>query len=196
MTRIESGPIYLRPLLLSDAEGIFDAIDISRDELRPWMFWEPETKVAEDTLVYIRRTQMLRRKELGFDFGIFDILTHAYLGGVGVGGVSNIHRFGEMGYWVRSDRHREGIAYTVSVMMLRFAFEILKLHKVKARANVANGPSLSLLRKLTFKQEGISRDDLLVNGKWGDHAYFGMLETEYAKRKNRFDREIAWKVIS
>jgi RimJ/RimL family protein N-acetyltransferase len=193
LMRIESGPIYLRPLLLSDAEDIFLAIDHSRDELRPWMSWEPNARCAEDQRLYIRRAQMLRRKGLSFDFGIFDILTHAYLGGVGVGGISNIHRFGEMGYWVRSDRCREGIGYAAAVMILRFAFEIVKLHKVKARANVANGPSLGLLCKLCFTQEGISRDDLLVNGKWGDHAYFGMLITEYEKQKKRFDREVPWK---
>ncbi len=193
--RMEAERIYLRPLIRSDAEDVYHAIDISRKELKPWMFWEPDTKSPEDTLTYIKRTQVLRRKRINYDFGMFDMSSCQYLGGLGIAGISALHRFGELGYWVRTDRHREKIAYTASVMMLRFAFEIIKLHKVRSRANVANTVSINLQRKLGFRQEGVSRDDLYVNGKWGDHVYVGMLEDEYAKYKKNFDREVPWRII-
>ena len=167
---------------------MFESFLISRKDLRPWMCWEANTNKLEDVEIYIRKTQVNRRKGTVYDFGIFDCLTNEYLGNAGIGGVSFEHEFGEMGYWVRSDRHREGIALSACVALLRFGFEKLKLHKIKVRANVDNGPSLGLIKKLGFVKEGVSRDDLKVDGKYGDHYYGGMLENEYRKMKKTYDK--------
>lgn len=167
---------------------MFDSFLISRKYLRPWMWWEAITHRAEDLEVYIRRSQVNRRKKTHFDFGIFDVRTNEYLGNAGIGEVNFDHGFGELGYWVRSDRHRQGIALATSVALLRYGFENLKLHKIKVRANVDNSPSLGLIKKLGFVKEGVSRDDLKVDGKYGDHYYGGMLENEYRKMKKTYDK--------
>lgn len=185
---LKAGRIFLRQLRKTDAQQMFDAFLLSRNELRPWMWWEAITHKPEDLEKYICRAQMKRKEGTQFDFGIFDIGTGEYLGNAGIGGINYDHGYGELGYWVRSDRHRCGIALTTSVTLLRFGFEDLKLHKIKVRANINNAPSLSLIKKLGFVKEGISRDDLKVEGKYGDHLYAGMLENEYFQLVPTFDK--------
>lgn len=186
--RLITDKVYLRPLTKRDAPHIFSAIDISRKELRPWMIWEATTLKTEDTYEYIRRTQTLRIKGTTHDFGIFDSKTHEYVGGGGLGSVCMVNQNGMLGYWVRSDRHKEGIGFAASVLILRFGFEELKLHKVWVMANVKNLASRKLIRKLGFKKEGVSRDHLCVNGSFGDYFLAGLLEDEYRKQKPRFDK--------
>jgi len=188
--RLEAGKIYLRPLTKREVPEVYEAIEASRRELHNWMFWETETDCEYDVLKYVRRTQFQRRKGISADLGVFDAATNRFLGCVGLYGIDARHQVAELGYWVRSDRHRRGVAFAASVALLRLGFEDMKLHKVRARVNVANRASAGLLKKLGFVKEGISRDDLKVAGKWSDHVYLGLLEREYRGLSKSFDRQV------
>jgi RimJ/RimL family protein N-acetyltransferase len=180
--RIDTGNVYLRPLAKRDVKQICDAVEFSRSELLPWMSWAHSKATEADTVKYIRRMQIARHTLSAYDFGIFDGKTDQYLGGCGLLGVSAQHGFAELGYWVRTDRHREGIGFAASTVLLKYGFEELFLHKVKARANLHNEASLALLIKLGFVKEGVLRDDWRVGGKWFDHVHYGMLVSEHKKR--------------
>ena len=41
-----------------------------------------------------------------------------------------------------------------------------------------NEPSRNLLGKLGFREEGLARRYLLINGEWRDHMLFALLEDE------------------
>lgn len=192
--RIPAGDFYLRIPTLRDAEVIHRTTRISFDDLRPWMFWAKRNAPISDVQQFIRKSHIGRRKGTDFVFAIFDAATDEHLGMTGLHQIDPLHGFGELGYWVRTDRHRRGIAFAASVALLRFAFETKKLHKVKVRANVENKRSLKLIRKLGFVKEGISRDDLKVDGQWGDHIYFSMLEDEYRRYRSEFNKRVPRKI--
>lgn len=187
--KLLAGKIFLRPLTEKDAPEVLEAIELSRRHLRPWMFWETETHRVEDVLVYIRRITKEWQEGKSRDFGIFEAHNEIYLGSAGLMDISTRHGYAELGYWVRSDRHREGIALAASVALFRLGFEQMGLHKVKVRANVKNLASQELINKLGFISEGVARDDLKVNGQWGNHLLAGLLEDEYRELAQTFD---AW----
>ncbi|MDE1938388.1 MAG: GNAT family N-acetyltransferase, partial [Alphaproteobacteria bacterium] len=62
--------------------------------------------------------------------------------------------------------------------LIPFIFATLGLHRIEAACLPSNEPSKNLLTKAGFRQEGIARRYLQINGEWRDHVLFALLEDE------------------
>jgi len=60
-------------------------------------------------------------------------------------------------------------------LILPFAFDHLKLHRVEAACLPSNAASIALLRRCGFREEGLARRYLRINGQWQDHLLFAQL---------------------
>jgi len=58
----------------------------------------------------------------------------------------------------------EGLA-----LVLEYAFQDLRLHRLEANIQPANQASRRLIQRLGFRQEGYSPDMLFIDGAWRDH---------------------------
>lgn len=85
----------------------------------------------------------------------------------------------EVGYKFSSEFHHQGYAQEAIKKCLEIAFFDLNLHRVTAIVNPGNQPSLQLLNRLNFKQEGLLRDYLLLHGVWTDHALLALTKPEF-----------------
>ena len=65
-------------------------------------------------------------------------------------------------------------------LILRYAFDELRLHRVEAACLLSNEASRKLLLKVGFTEEGKARQFLYINGKWQDHRTFGILSSDGA----------------
>jgi ribosomal-protein-alanine N-acetyltransferase len=54
-------------------------------------------------------------------------------------------------------------------LVLRYAFQQLRLHRLEASIQPDNQASLALVRRLGFRREGYSPDMLFIDGAWRDH---------------------------
>ncbi|MEU4536512.1 GNAT family N-acetyltransferase [Streptosporangium sp. NPDC023825] len=54
-------------------------------------------------------------------------------------------------------------------LLLRHAFEDLRLHRLEAQVQPGNRASLKLLERHGFRKEGYSPDLLFIDGAWRDH---------------------------
>lgn len=61
------------------------------------------------------------------------------------------------------------------LLILDFAFQYLRLHRIEAACLPHNEPSIGLLRKCGFEQEGRARGYLKIAGEWCDHLLFARL---------------------
>lgn len=75
-----------------------------------------------------------------------------------------------------------GIGTAAITQLLKEAFETLKLHKVWLTVHVHNEGAIHLYKKLGFRIEGEHRDAHIVEGKWTNAYYMGMLEKDYLRR--------------
>jgi ribosomal-protein-alanine N-acetyltransferase len=54
-------------------------------------------------------------------------------------------------------------------LVLRYAFEELRLHRLEAQIQPGNEASLKLVQRHGFRKEGYSPDLLFIDGAWRDH---------------------------
>ena len=58
------------------------------------------------------------------------------------------------------------------------SFRTLGLHRIEAACLTANQASRALLLRRGFREEGLARRYLLINGAWSDHLLFALLSDE------------------
>jgi ribosomal-protein-alanine N-acetyltransferase len=60
-------------------------------------------------------------------------------------------------------------------LALRYAFQVLGLHRVEANIQPGNRPSIALVQRCGFHREGFSARYLKVGGRWRDHERWALL---------------------
>ncbi len=90
------------------------------------------------------------------------------------------HRRAEIGYVLNHDQYKgKGYMKEALPAVLKFGFENMDLHRVEALVAPGNEPSLNLLLRSGFTQEGLLRQHYFANGKMEDSAIFSLLRSEY-----------------
>ena len=83
-----------------------------------------------------------------------------------------------IGYWVASHLVKGGVATASVALLVDHCFERAGLHRLEATVRPENGPSIRVLTKAGFRQEGLFRNYLDVAGAWRDHLCFAMVAEE------------------
>ena len=90
-----------------------------------------------------------------------------------------------LGYYIGSRYSNRGYMTEAVELILKYAFQQLKLNRVEANIQPGNGPSISLVRRAGFKQEGFSRKYLKIDGRWRDHERWAILAEDWTASKRR-----------
>jgi ribosomal-protein-alanine N-acetyltransferase len=83
-----------------------------------------------------------------------------------------------LGYWVDQARAGQGIAPTAVALVTDHCFKTLGLHRMEINIRPENGPSLRVVEKLGFRDEGYRPRYLHINGDWADHRSFALTSVE------------------
>ena len=85
----------------------------------------------------------------------------------------------EIGYGLSPAYWGKGIFLSAANLICDYVFNEMKLHRMVARTDVGNLPSIKGLKKLKFKEEGIMRDYYLFNdGTRHDAVLMARLSTD------------------
>jgi [ribosomal protein S5]-alanine N-acetyltransferase len=74
-----------------------------------------------------------------------------------------------IGYWVASSVIGGGVATAALALGLDHCFGPVQLHRVEATVRPENAASRAVLAKVGFREEGLLRRYLEVDGAWRDH---------------------------
>jgi [ribosomal protein S5]-alanine N-acetyltransferase len=178
--RLAGDRIFLRPPERSDYDEWASLRARSRNFLTPWEpSWPPDALSRTSFRARITRYAEDWRTDQGYNFFIFRS-DETLVGGLGL---SNIRRgvaeTASLGYWTGEPYARQGFMTAALPLVLDFAFERLRLHRVEAACLPTNAPSRSLLMRTGFQQEGYARHYLLIDGKWQDHLLFAILREDW-----------------
>lgn len=83
-----------------------------------------------------------------------------------------------LGYKIDHNHAEQGYMTEALLKMIDYAFTTLDLHRIEANIMPRNIPSLNLVRKLGFKEEGLAKKYLKINGKWEDHFHMVLLKDD------------------
>ena len=84
-------------------------------------------------------------------------------------------RSGYLGYWIDREVAGRGMASLAVALVCDHAFGEVGLHRVEADIRPENLPSQRLVERLGFRQEGLLRRYLDIDGDWRDHLAYALL---------------------
>ena len=118
-----------------------------------------------------------RQREAGkaVAFGITLKGSDTVIGLFQVRSLTNTFDNAEWGFAVGSDFWGTGIFHDAAQLVLDFAFDILGVHRMEAKAAVKNGRGNGALQKLGAVQEALLRRSFLRNGVYLDQACWTIL---------------------
>ena len=163
------GRVYLRAPARSDEDEFTSLMRASRAFHRPWASAPTDTErftaYLVDSLRHDFEAFLVCRRGDDAILGFFNLsqitrgsLQSAYLG------YAAGKRYAAMGYM------REGIE-----LVLRTAFQELRLHRLEANIQPGNRVSIALARGAGFQREGFSPRYLKIGGRWRDHERWALL---------------------
>lgn len=178
---LEEDGVRLRAAQLTDHAAWSRLREMSRTHLTRW---EPDWTDRDATLEAFRNR--IRLQERVFRSGAaIALLAFRKSDGEMIGGVtlSDIRQFASrsatIGYWIGEPHLRKGYGAASVKLVLNYAMLDLRLNRVEAACQPGNIASRRLLEKLGFKEEGLARDFLFINGEWRDHALFAVTARDY-----------------
>ena len=167
--------IILRPPTMEDAENIYDAVQVSKAELILWMDWCRPDFSIDVPLEWIKRVPEDWKQGKNYQFAIIDNKTQQCLGGCGINHINQYYLIANLGYWVRSDRHGEGIATEATKLIALFGFHQLGLRRIELVTGIENWASRRVAEKSGATFEGILRRRLKLSGKNIDAAMHSLI---------------------
>jgi ribosomal-protein-alanine N-acetyltransferase len=187
MTTLFGRRVLLRPLTVAD----FPSWQEVRRRNVDWLTkWEParvpgQPDVVEDREAFaVRCSARQRERQLGtgYGFGIFvdgELAGEINLSSVQRGPFQSAY----IGYWIDEKRAGNGYVPEALVVLLRFVFEELHLHRVQIAIIPRNAASRRVVEKLAIRDEGTALRYLEINGVWEDHVRYAMTAEEWAERR-------------
>jgi ribosomal-protein-alanine N-acetyltransferase len=166
-----------------------------RARCRAWLVpWEPRPDgsptTPEDRASFVARCAARERERqmgTGYGFGIFvdgRLAGEITLSSIQRGPFQNAF----IGYWVDQSMAGRGLAPEATVVVLRFAFEELSLHRIEVAIVPRNSPSRRVVEKLELRQEGVALRYLEIDGRWEDHVRYAITSEEWTDRSGELIR--------
>jgi ribosomal-protein-alanine N-acetyltransferase len=81
---------------------------------------------------------------------------------------------GHVGYWVDQGHAGRGITPTALALVVDHCFGPAGLHRVEANVRPENSASRRVLEKLGFREEGMHRRYLAIDGRYRDHVGYAL----------------------
>jgi RimJ/RimL family protein N-acetyltransferase len=90
----------------------------------------------------------------------------------------------EWGFAIGSAFWGTGLFTSGAELVIDFAFEVIGVHRLEARAAVENGRGNGALRKVGAVQEGVLRKSFLHGGRYFDQALWAILDEDRFRLKS------------
>ncbi len=169
--------VIVRPHTTADFDELWEAIQESRDELRPWLPFADQS--PDDLRAWLTRAEAnwLTRETLGC--AVVDRATGHIAGNIGLMVRDWEIGYFEIGYWLRTSAAGTGFMTEAVRLITDFAFDHLWANRVEIRCDARNERSAAVPRRLGFTQEAHLRwNGTFVNDTVRDTLIFSLIRTD------------------
>jgi ribosomal-protein-alanine N-acetyltransferase len=175
------GRVGVRPMRLRDSSAWCASRIRNADWLAPWEGHSPTMPKAtweerHSPAAFTAMLRIMRRESRAGRSLPFAITYDGELAGQVT--VANIIRgafhSASVGYWVDAGLAGRGVMPTALALVVDHCFAEVGLHRIEANIRPENAPSLRVVRKLGFREEGLHPRFLHIDGAWRDHLCFAV----------------------
>ena len=171
--------VTLRELRTSDATSLFSML--TTEEVA--RFISPPPTSIEGFERFIAWTQRQRAAGVFACFAVTLEGTETAIGIFQLRQLDPSFETAEWGFAIGSPYWGSGVFMEGAELMAAFAFDVVGVHRLEARAAVKNGRGNGALRKFGAVQEGVLRKSFLKNGEYLDQMLWTVLKEEWREAK-------------
>jgi RimJ/RimL family protein N-acetyltransferase len=169
----------LRPYAASDAEALYEAARESVAEVFPWLSWCHAGYTLAEAREWASSREPLAAAGQEHNFVIVDAQDR-FLGACGLNQINPLHRYANLGYWLRTSATGRGIATEASRQLARFAFGKTDLVRLEIVCAVGNVRSQRVAERAGARRKGVLRDRLIIHGEAVDAVMFSLVRRDWA----------------
>ncbi len=174
----DGSSILVRPYQPDDVPLLYEAVRESIDEVAPWLPWCHQDYAIEESRGWIETRAEAWAQGTEYDFVMTDPAHGRLLGGCGINTLNRANRFANLGYWVRTERTRRGVATAAARCVAAFGFRELGLIRIELVVATANTASQRVAEKLGATREGVLRNRILVRDQMHDAVMFSLIPSD------------------
>lgn len=171
------GEILLRPFRFTDSTQLYEAVSESLSDLKPWMSWATDDYTEMTAREYITIARARWDEHTFYAFAI--TRGEEILGACTLSSIHPIYHFCNLGYWVRSSCHGQGIAGRAAKLTARFAFEQVGLIRVEIVIARGNQSSIRVAEKIGAHDEGILLNRMVIGKSIYDAHMYSLLPSDF-----------------
>lgn len=158
LKNIRTNRLLIRPVRITDAKIMHDAMTDSFDLLKKWMPWAQALASLRDTIAYLEDGEQLWQKTpkegIELPLQIMDLADELYLGATGIKLANLSVPSFETGYWVNQKHAGKGLISEAINALTHYLFEVQNAQRVEINCEEANKKSAQVVERIHFEYEG------------------------------------------
>jgi [ribosomal protein S5]-alanine N-acetyltransferase len=176
--KLEGKDIYLKVLKPINAEQLLNFYSKNKKYLKPfetnrdlsfYTLQVQKSNLAENYRQFLNGTNV--------NFGIFK--DTVLIGKIQISNiVIGVFKSAFVGYSIDEEEQNKGYMKQSLLLLIKYAFETMGLHRLEASTLTDNFRSQSVLKACGFKEIGINKNYLFINNVWRDHITFFKINEE------------------
>lgn len=182
---LESDELLLKPLSLTDAINLLPIVLAYPSLLQ----YSPKQIHSEVLLKeYVTQAIIHRLKKLRYSFSIYQKTEKCFVGSTAFLNVSEGDDRLEIGAtWLDKKFQGTGLNRKCKYLLLEYAFDTLKSHRVEFRTDERNMQSRKAIEKINAKFEGVLREHTLMSDGFRRNTFcYSILQSEWETMKLNF----------
>ncbi|MGO4331875.1 GNAT family N-acetyltransferase [Cupriavidus sp. 2TAF22] len=164
MQALHGQGFQLRPFRYTDVPQFVAAVHESLDTVGKWMPWCHASYSVRDAESWFDMCTEAMGTGEAYDIGVFAPDGRELYGGVSINQINRDYNFGNLGYWIRQSRQRQGLGARAADLMACYGFHRLGLTRLEVVAAENNVLSRAVAEKIGAQFECIARNRLVLHG--------------------------------
>lgn len=181
---LSSDRLLLREMTQRDQLAWISLRNANAMWLKPW---DPTNPLGAPEPMSFRQMLVAKRAAAHAGAGYSWVMTLPQLhsknppiiGQISVSGIQyGAARTASIGYWIDSSHAGFGLMPEACALVIDHCFHTLALHRLEINIRPENAASLRVVQKLGFRDEGLRKGFLHIDGDWRDHRTFALNREE------------------
>ncbi|MDX1301939.1 GNAT family N-acetyltransferase [Photobacterium sp.] len=174
--------LVLRPYKPVDLQEHFAAVKESAEQLSPWLEWCYPDFTLHDANEWITFSRLSWQTDISYEFALFSRHDDTFIGSVTLSALLPMCNSANLGYWIRSSCHQQGLAREATIAVANFAFQELALTRLEIVTHTGNIASQRTALACHAKFECEARNRIFAHGQASNGLVYSLIPEDLMKR--------------